>query len=464
MNSSKKPDLSRLTATLRSKVESNPTQTILRSESPTTNENFIYYKTPRKLEIEVPDQFNGKEVWSEFLSPVLDQGKCGSCWAFATAACLADRFNIHSGGKVHIQLSPARMVLCNWQDEEFVNIQRFSVMEDIRNVLQAKQKGCYGNSLIDAWTYLFTVGTSTESCTPYKLKDTRQSISEFETTDDIPLCIEMTGMFSDMCNDFQLMHRSGKELGTPARFYRCYQYFSIPGVEKDGGDEKNIRMHIYKYGPVTTGFMVYSDFYTFDPKTTIYKWDGNSPFTGGHAVEIVGWGSENGTDYWLVRNSWGPQWGIDGYFKIIRGTNECDIESNVMSGLPDFWFPYDLKYVDPKLFDFYWKGWEISKEVQMERLRSDTGINQFAGGVSSHTGYTRRVETLFPNIDFTPPLNWKTDTPDYMGDWKASDIVSKNYKGQFKSEASAPFNFTILGILVLVGLIIFVFFKIVKMI
>ena len=50
---------------------------------------------------------------------------------------------------------------------------------------------------------------------------------------------------------------------------------------------------------------------------------------GGHAIRIVGWGSENGTDYWTVANSWNPYWGENGYFRILRGSDECGIESSV---------------------------------------------------------------------------------------------------------------------------------------
>lgn len=406
------------------KAQANPVSTILRSESSVANEDYLYYKTPVVLNIDVPDEFNGKEIWSEFLSPVLDQGKCGSCWAFATAACLADRFNIHSNGKVKLQLSVASMVLCDWKRDEFTSKQRFSVTQDIQNLTEAKRKGCYGNSLADAWYYLYVVGTPSESCVPYSLKEERMSISEFETTDDIPLCIEMTGMYMDMCRDFKLIHFAGKEMGTPARFYRCFQYYSIPGVEEDGGSAKNLQMHIYKYGPISSGMLLFLDFYDFDPKKDVYKWNGTSPLTGGHAIEIVGWGTDNGVDFWWVRNSWGRTWGNDGYFKIIRGVNECEIESNAMSGMPDFFFPYDLKWKSPEIYNFYWKGWKISKEIEMERLSSDLGINQLSGGLT-YTGYTRRVVTLMPFINFTPPLDYKTDLPDYEGAWMAGHVIGK---------------------------------------
>lgn len=47
-----------------------------------------------------------------------------------------------------------------------------------------------------------------------------------------------------------------------------------------------------------------------------------------HIVLIVGYGfTENNEAYWLVKNSWGPGFGLDGYFLIARGVDECAIES-----------------------------------------------------------------------------------------------------------------------------------------
>jgi C1A family cysteine protease len=52
--------------------------------------------------------------------------------------------------------------------------------------------------------------------------------------------------------------------------------------------------------------------------------DGQDP---NHAVVLVGWGNQNGVDYWIGRNSWGPLWGEEGYFLIQRGVNKCGIET-----------------------------------------------------------------------------------------------------------------------------------------
>jgi len=46
-----------------------------------------------------------------------------------------------------------------------------------------------------------------------------------------------------------------------------------------------------------------------------------------HSILLVGWGEERGVKYWIGMNTWGTQFGEDGFFRILRGENECNIES-----------------------------------------------------------------------------------------------------------------------------------------
>lgn len=58
-----------------------------------------------------------------------------------------------------------------------------------------------------------------------------------------------------------------------------------------------------------------------------------------HYVELIGWGqTSNGTKYWIAKNSWGSFWGEEGYFRVVRGTNNLGIESNCAWAVPnDTW-------------------------------------------------------------------------------------------------------------------------------
>jgi len=97
-------------------------------------------------------------------------------------------------------------------------------------------------------------------------------------------------------------------------------------------DPAQIQTEIFTNGPVEASFTVYADFLSY--KSGVYQHTSGSEL-GGHAVKILGWGEENGTPYWLVANSWNNDWGDMGFFKIIRGTDDCGIEDGIVAGLPN---------------------------------------------------------------------------------------------------------------------------------
>lgn len=89
--------------------------------------------------------------------------------------------------------------------------------------------------------------------------------------------------------------------------------------------ENDIKEALYNIGPLHITLYASSDLYSY--KSGVYTDDkkrcgSNNP---NHSVLLVGYGTLNGVDYWLLKNSWGPNWGDNGYFKLKRGVKLCKI-------------------------------------------------------------------------------------------------------------------------------------------
>ena len=91
------------------------------------------------------------------------------------------------------------------------------------------------------------------------------------------------------------------------------------------GTENLLKTLVYTHGAVTTTINTDGGFKLY--KQGIF--DGCTSQQTDHAVTVVGYGTENGTDYWLIKNSWGPNWGDKGFVKLKRGVGMCGIAKDL---------------------------------------------------------------------------------------------------------------------------------------
>lgn len=233
-----------------------------------------------KLSSYLPEEFDWRNVSGQnFVSPVRDQGECGSCYAFSSLAMLESRLRIATNNTVQVVFSPQDVLSCSEYSQ-----------------------GCEGGfPYLIAGKYAQDFGVVQEQCDPYQGED-------------------------DKC-----------PVETCKRYYVA-EYNYVGGFY-GGCNEALMKLDLVTNGPLTVAFEVYPDFQFY--RGGIYHHtglrDSFNPFMiVNHGVLIVGYGMENktGEAYWIVKNSWGTEWGEDGYFRIRRGTNECNIESLAVSAIP----------------------------------------------------------------------------------------------------------------------------------
>ncbi|KAG5177030.1 putative cysteine protease family C01A [Tribonema minus] len=197
------------------------------------------------------------------VSPVKDQKHCGSCWTFSTTGCLESHHFLKTNNMV--LLSEQQLVDCA---QAFDN------------------HGCNGGLPSHAFEYITSAGgLDTEQGYPYSATD---GVCVFD-----PVAVGAT---------------------VRASVNITYQ------------DEKELEQAVGSAGPVSVAFDVMRDFKSYAAGVYDNPDCGSRPDEVNHAVLSVGYGTDdNGTPYWIIKNSWGADWGESGYFRMARGQNMCGV-------------------------------------------------------------------------------------------------------------------------------------------
>jgi len=200
----------------------------------------------------LPASLDWRNNGGNYVTPVRDQGNCGSCWAFATTGALESSTLIVNGMPgIDLNLAEQILISCGGAGD------------------------CNGGYIDAASNFIRDTGLADETCYPYTAAN---------------------GACGNACADWQSL--SYKITGW------SWVTLSSPAISA-------IKNALVNNGPLVTTMDVYTDFFYYTGGIYSYT---SGKYQGGHAVLIVGY-DDNG-QYFIVKNSWGTGWGESGYFRI----------------------------------------------------------------------------------------------------------------------------------------------------
>ncbi|MFZ2070900.1 MAG: C1 family peptidase [Halobacteriota archaeon] len=223
-------------------------------------------KEIKEKEISLPNHFDWRNKdGGDWMTPVKDQGSCGSCWAFSGVGIVEPEYNIlYDNPELDFDLS-----------EQYLVSDCCIVCGD-----------CNGGWHSTALEFIRDEGITDEACFPYIARNCP-------------------------CSDR----------------YRCPDWSDrLKKIDETGSvpsDIETIKDSLIEKGPLSVAMGIGSEFGGYFDVNGVYRCTDDNDVN--HAVVIAGY-DETG-DYWIVKNSWGSGWNGDGYFKV--GYGECAIENFV---------------------------------------------------------------------------------------------------------------------------------------
>lgn len=320
-------------------------------------------KEDANQELEIPAFFDQRTVWWGCGQTVHNQGQCGSCWANSAISVLNDRFCIHmdsdgepldvsrfgAGARNRAFMEAGSCDKANSLPHDHGCTKRTTILSPQRIVSCASMTvypktyndsaGCNGGNAKDAWHYFHSHGVSAMSgdgksgCTPY---------------------VSGACMFTDPHNNGCLICEATSECqdsGKEPKLYKVGDYGKIRdpalgpykfGVKppKDALERQilNMKEEIMTNGPIQACFAFPENFQKFfnEHPLGIYNSTEGVKISGSHCVTLAGWGKDAAShmDYWIIRNSWGDQFGSRGYYRWKMGDDLCGIEHESWTGCP----------------------------------------------------------------------------------------------------------------------------------
>eukprot|EP00930_Biecheleria_cincta_P052927 TRINITY_DN3822_c0_g1_i6.p1 TRINITY_DN3822_c0_g1~~TRINITY_DN3822_c0_g1_i6.p1 ORF type:complete len:445 (+),score=113.75 TRINITY_DN3822_c0_g1_i6:76-1410(+) len=203
---------------------------------------------------------------------VYDSQNCSSSYAVAAATALSARFCYHDKEKyANTRLSPQQIISCD-----------------------KKSQGCAGGGIDSVWAYIEKKGLFPDSCIPFGGAKSVQCKTDCE----------------------------------PSTKLKAISHCLMSGA-------KNIKREMWNRGPVVAPLYLKDDFLVYKSGVYTPTDNANQQYGGDGkpivvAVTIMGWGRSEGTNYWLVKNSWGANWGEEGYARVAIGSGAIKEEAVIV--------------------------------------------------------------------------------------------------------------------------------------
>lgn len=216
------------------------------------------------------------------VTPVKDQGNCGSCWAFGTVAPLESAIKINEG--ITVDLSEQWLVSCNKETYPDGTPWGCDGGWWAHDYHQWKAGKCGG------------FGAILEEDFPYQAYN-------------VPC--------EGSCDNHEHLY--------------IIESWGYVGAQNDVAQTNAIKQAIEKYGPVSAAVRATDDWSDYDDESGVY----NNHASGkvNHAITIVGWDDDLGSKgAWIIKNSWGTNWGYEGYMYIEYGCSSVGYAANFVDG------------------------------------------------------------------------------------------------------------------------------------